>query len=75
MEIPAISFVIVTNGPVLIAGSIFARKNKKDAVEPIKAAMLTAKTIPIPTTFLAVELIEEMAERLTRPQPRIKLQK
>ena len=32
---PAISLVIVTNGPALIAGSMFAFINRIGAVEPI----------------------------------------
>ena len=41
---------MVTNGPALIAGSIFALKNKIGAVDPIIAAMLTASMMPAPTT-------------------------
>jgi len=46
---PIISFVTVTNGPALIAGSIFALRNRIGPVDPISAATLTAKTIPRPT--------------------------
>ena len=49
MAIPTISFVIVTKGPALIAGSIFNFINKNGAVDPIVAAILTAKIIPNPT--------------------------
>ena len=47
---PAISLVIVTNGPALMAGSILDLKNRTGTIEPIIAAMLTANTIPVPTT-------------------------
>ncbi len=46
---PIISFVTVTNGPALIAGSIFDRKKRIGVVDPIIAAILTARTIPKPT--------------------------
>jgi len=44
------SLVMVTKGPALIAGSIFALKNSIGAVDPMIAAMLTANIIPAPTT-------------------------
>ena len=44
------SFVIVTNGPALIAGSISTLKKIIGDKDPIRAAMLTAKIIPVPTT-------------------------
>ena len=50
MVIPAMSLLIVTNGPALMAGSIFDFKKRIGAVDPIIAAILTAKTIPVPTT-------------------------
>ena len=46
---PAISLVTVTNGPALIAGSMFALRNRIGAVDPITAVTLTARTIPNPT--------------------------
>jgi len=49
MAMPIISFVTVTNGPALIAGSIFALKNRIGPVDPMSAAKLTAKIIPGPT--------------------------
>jgi len=49
MAMPAISLVTVTNGPALIAGSMFALRNRIGAVDPITAATLTARTIPNPT--------------------------
>ena len=49
MATPAISLITVTNGPALIAGSMFALRKKIGAVDPITAATLTARTIPNPT--------------------------
>ena len=49
MATPAISLVTVTNGPALIAGSMFALRKKIGAVDPITAATLTARIIPNPT--------------------------
>ena len=49
MAMPAISLVTVINGPALIAGSMFALRKRIGAVDPITAAILTARTIPIPT--------------------------
>ena len=49
MTMPAISFVTVINGPALIAGSMFALRKRIGAVDPITAAILTARTIPNPT--------------------------
>ena len=49
MATPAISLVTVTNGPALIAGSMFVLRKRIGAVDPIIAAILTARTIPNPT--------------------------
>ena len=49
MAMPAISLVTVTNGPALIAGSMFVLRKRIGAVDPITVATLTARTIPNPT--------------------------
>ena len=43
---PAISLVIVTNGPELIAGSTFIFRKRIGAVDPMTAETHTDSTIP-----------------------------
>jgi hypothetical protein len=49
MAMPAILLFTVINGPVLIAGSMFALRKIMGALDPISVETLTARTIPKPT--------------------------